>query len=264
MKTNDKKAFFFDFDGTIWFGSFGEKTLKALNALHAKGHLLFYNSGRSKGNTRFDKTKEIPFDGFLFGGCHAEANGRIIFRSDISREIMSEVIALEKEYGLEICYEGAEGVYKRRGILPKYYGEELDDLSVLLDTEKYPMSKFSIIKKEVEGGYEPAPQEVLYRLSQYFDITDLNNYIEFMQKGTGKDFLAEKAINALGLDMDDVYAFGDSLNDLDMFELCKHNVAIGHSPSELKQRAEYVTTEELNGVYEALVHLGFVTEEECK
>ena len=33
MKTIEKKAFFFDFDGTIWFGRFGEKTLKALKDL---------------------------------------------------------------------------------------------------------------------------------------------------------------------------------------------------------------------------------------
>ena len=64
MDKNNKKVFFFDFDGTLWFGKYGEKTLQALNILHEKGHLLIYNSGRSMGNTRFKRLEPIPFDGF--------------------------------------------------------------------------------------------------------------------------------------------------------------------------------------------------------
>ena len=147
MEKVDKKAFFFDYDGTVWFGSYGEKTLKALEVLHGKGHLIFYNSGRSKGNTRKEKVALIPFDGMLYGGSHAEIGGKTVFRNDISRSIMEEVISLEKENDLLIIYEGVEGVYKRKGILPQYNGEEQDDVSVLLDVENYPITKFSIIKK---------------------------------------------------------------------------------------------------------------------
>jgi phosphoribosyl 1,2-cyclic phosphate phosphodiesterase len=49
-------------------------------------------------------------------------------------------------------------------------------------------------------------------------------------------------------------------NDLEMFKVGGHNIAINHSPDELKSLAEYVTTEEENGVYEALVHLGLIDE----
>ena len=45
-----------------------------------------------------------------------------------------------------------------------------------------------------------------------------------------------------------------------MFKVGGHNIAINHSPDELKTLAEYVTTEEENGVYEALVHLGLIDE----
>ena len=139
MENTNRKAFFFDYDGTIWFGRFSEKNLKALKKLHEKGHLLFYNSGRSKGNTRKDKVALIPFDGFLYGGSHIEYKSEDIFRRDIPKEVMSEIVAIEKEYNLLISYEGVEDIYKRKGAMPQFYGNELDDTVALLDTEKYPV-----------------------------------------------------------------------------------------------------------------------------
>ena len=102
MENINRKAFFFDYDGTIWFGRFSEKTLKALCKLHEKGHLLFYNSGRSKGNTRKDKVALIPFDGLLYGGSHIEYNGKDIFRKDIPKDIMKEIVAIENANNLLI------------------------------------------------------------------------------------------------------------------------------------------------------------------
>jgi hydroxymethylpyrimidine pyrophosphatase-like HAD family hydrolase len=263
MRNNQKKAFFFDFDGTLWFGSYGEKTLKALKILHDKGHLIFYNSGRSKGNTRKERVSLIPFDGMLYGGSHAEIGDKTVFRKDIPRFIIEEVISLEKAHGLLIIYEGVKGVYKSKGILPQYNGEEQDDISILLDTENYPITKFSIIKKQDENGeYLSIPSEVIQKLNEHFFIVDLDHYAECMLKGMGKDFITEKVVKYLGMEKQDVYAFGDSLNDLAMFKACHHRIAIGHSPEELKALAEYVTKEEQNGVYEALVHLGFISESE--
>ena len=221
--------------------------------------MLFYNSGRSKANSRFDRLVEIPFDGFLFGGCHSEsARGEVLYRSDISKEGIALALDLEKQFDLLIIYEGVHGVYKRKGILPKFRAEELEDISVLKDDKAYPMSKFSIIKKELQCGYEPVPEQVLERLSKHYIIIDLVNYVECIQKGHGKDVIILKTLEKLGLDVKNTYAFGDSLNDLPMFEVCQSSIAIGHSPSELKNLAVYVTKEEENGVWEALNALGFV------
>ncbi|MBQ7373584.1 MAG: HAD family phosphatase [Clostridia bacterium] len=261
MRNNSKKAFFFDFDGTIWFGRYGEKTLKALRQLHSDGHLLVYNSGRSKGNNPAERLKPIPFDAFLCGGCIAEVFGEEIFRKDLSKEMVEKSLKIERKYDLLNLYEGVVGVYKRRGILPKFNGEELDDTDVLLDVETYPISKFCIIKKVDENGeYLLAPESALKEYSQDFDIVEFKNYYEVTQKGTGKDVVCKLLIEKLGLKKENCYFFGDSLNDLSAFLIGGRNVAIGHSPNALKEKAEYVTTLEEDGVYEALVHFGFVEE----
>ena len=88
-ESNDKKALFFDFDGTLWFGKYGDKTLETLKKLHEKGYILVYASGRSRGNTDFELIKDLPFDALTFGGCEAEIDGKIIYRRDFSREQVS-------------------------------------------------------------------------------------------------------------------------------------------------------------------------------
>ena len=261
MKNNQKKAFFFDFDGTLWFGKYGEKTLKAILKLKEQGHLLVYNSGRSKGNNPAERLKPVPFDAFLCGGCNAEIFGEVVFRKDFSKEQMQKVLKIERDFDLDNLYEGVVGVYKRRGILPVFNGEELDDISVLLDVKTYPISKFCIIKKEREKRqYLPAPKEAIEKLSDEFDVIEFSNYYEVTQKGTGKDVLCKLLIQKLGLKIEDCYFFGDSLNDLSAFLLGGNNVAIGHSPDALKQKAQFITTLEEDGIYEALHHFGFVEE----
>ena len=259
MKTSDKKAFFFDYDGTIWFGSYGQKTLKALKTLTEKGHFVFYNSGRSKANTRFDRLGEIHFDGFLFGGCHLELFGKTLFRSDLSREQISAAIAIEDEFNLRVIYEGVYGVYKKRGVLDWLDGVEQDDISILLDVEKYPVSKFSVIKQRDENGeYMPIDSRAMQKYAEHFKVIEFNNYLECVQKGLGKSVLAQMVVDELGLKKENTYAFGDSMNDYEMFTWCNNSVAIGHSPEALKKRAVFVTQEELDGVHEALVHLGII------
>ena len=256
----DKKAFFFDFDGTIWFGHFGEKTLKALKDLHEKGHLLFYNSGRSKANTHFDKIQDVPFDYFLFGGCHAEtSSGEVLYCSNITKEAMQDTVEIENQYDLLIIYEGTKNVYKRKGILTWIPCEELEDNTVLVDANAHPISKFSIFKRKNEqGGYDPICSQALECLAKHYILIEMGSYVECIQKGHGKDVIIKIATNILGIDLKDTYAFGDSMNDFPMFETCAKKVAIGHSPNELKALATYVTKEEENGVWEALNAFGFV------
>lgn len=259
MKNIGKKAFFFDFDGTIWFGQFGARTLKALKTLKEKGHYIFYNSGRSKGNTYFDKISEISFDGFIFGGCHVEVATKTLFRRDMTKEQMGVALALEEEYDLHIVYEGVNGVYKRNGVTEWRVGEQVNDIRVLLDVEKFPVSKYSIIKTKTEKGeYLPLPKKVIEELEKHFKVVDFENYVECVQKDLGKSVMAQLVVDELKIDMKNVYAFGDSMNDYEMFVWSKNGVAIGHAPEPLKAIAIYVTNEELDGVWEALTHLAII------
>ena len=64
---------------------------------------------------------------------------------------------------------------------------------------------------------------------------------------------------ALGIDLADTMAFGDELNDLEMFKTVGYGVAMGDAVPELRALAQYQTgTVEEDGIYNALQHLGII------
>ena len=62
-----------------------------------------------------------------------------------------------------------------------------------------------------------------------------------------------------GFTMEQAYVFGDSSNDLAMFEFADHAVAMGCHDPVLDPHAEYVTAEvEQDGIARALEHYGLI------
>lgn len=74
-------------------------------------------------------------------------------------------------------------------------------------------------------------------------------------KATGIQFLTEY----LQIDSSDCYAFGDSINDMEMLQYVPHSVAMGNAVEDVLQVAEYRTTDILeNGIENALHHYGLI------
>ena len=62
-------------------------------------------------------------------------------------------------------------------------------------------------------------------------------YRKGFKKGTGVQYMYER----LGIPKENTYAFGDGINDIEMFELVGHGIAMGNAIDELKAVAEAVT-----------------------
>ena len=63
----------------------------------------------------------------------------------------------------------------------------------------------------------------------------------------------------LGIDRENSYAFGDSTNDLSMFEYARHTIAMGEHAKELEPYTEYITRRvEEDGVAYAMKHYGII------
>ena len=70
-------------------------------------------------------------------------------------------------------------------------------------------------------------------------------------KATGIEYMRKY----LGYDMDQIYVFGDSSNDLAMFEYAAHTVAMKNHDSVLEPYTEYVTDSVMNdGIEKAMKH----------
>lgn len=91
-------------------------------------------------------------------------------------------------------------------------------------------------------------------IEKYFDCIYHNaEFIELVPKGFSKVKGIEAIIKHLGVNIEDTYAFGDSLNDIDMLKFVKYGIAMGNSSPEVLEIVQYKTDNiEEHGIYNGL------------
>ena len=68
-----------------------------------------------------------------------------------------------------------------------------------------------------------------------------------------------QVLEYFGIGEGDSYAFGDGSNDLPMFRVVSHSIAMGNAVEELKEAATYVTDDmDADGILHALHHYGIL------
>ncbi|HDI7330654.1 TPA: HAD family phosphatase [Staphylococcus aureus] len=81
-------------------------------------------------------------------------------------------------------------------------------------------------------------------------------FLEFMAKDVSKGNAIKALCQKLGYSVDQVIAFGDSMNDKSMFEVAGLAIAMGNASDELKQYADEITLDHNeNGIPHALKKL---------
>ena len=63
----------------------------------------------------------------------------------------------------------------------------------------------------------------------------------------------------LGIPVEETYAIGDSINDLEMLQFVGHSIAMGNASQSAKDVAEYITTHiHEDGILNALRHYNLI------
>ena len=83
--------------------------------------------------------------------------------------------------------------------------------------------------------------------------------IHIMSPGHGKMAGVRKVSELIGIDVDEIAAFGDSDNDVGMFEGCGYSIAVANASQAAKKAADYVCERpHADGVIEGLGFLGLL------
>lgn len=132
---------------------------------------------------------------------------------------------------------------------------------VAQDLHRHITSNTKINKFILFPGKHEVKQKVIDYLSslKHIDITRSGeDNIEIMKqgvsKGTGVNFLKEK----FGYSRDEIMVLGDQHNDLSMFLEADHSIAMGNAPTDVKEKAKFITkTNRESGFAAAVDHLIF-------
>lgn len=80
-----------------------------------------------------------------------------------------------------------------------------------------------------------------YRKETSFVVTDGGILVQMMKKGVSKAFGVDRVCRAQKIRMDEVMAFGDDANDLELFRACGVPVAMDNAIDVVKQNAAMIT-----------------------
>ena len=263
----EKSALFFDIDGTLLSEKTREIPESAIRALHMAnkaGHLLFINTGRTICSVPTE-IRRLPFDGFLCGcGTHLFFHDEELLAKSLSRKRGRAIIDKVFECNLGGIAEGPEDVY---------FPSRISRFDKLESSRRYFREKGMGIECPIERDVFIYDKLFVYADGQ----SDLKSFLDFIegqdmealdrggnayevvQKGYSKATACEFMLDRLGMTKEQAYVFGDSSNDLAMFEFAIHAIAMGEHDPVLDPYTEFVTKEvEDDGIAYAMERYGLI------
>ena len=218
------KAIFFDIDGTLVSfktHEISKTTLEALYALRKKGVKLFIASGRHL--LIMDNLSGFPFDGYVcMNGSLVFDRGKVIYSHPLDQADAASVIDLA-ETGQIPCV-----LFTEKNVAMNCRTERTEQLFRMI---RLPEPEYASLMP-----YKP----------EFTDIVPEN-----ISKAEG----ISRVIAGYGIGREEVMAFGDGGNDVEMIEYAGIGVAMGNALPDVRKHADYVTsTVDEDGIVAALRH----------
>lgn len=271
---------FLDVDNTLFspeLNAIPESSMVAISKARTNGHKVFLCTGRSLAECMKYLNHEV--DGFIFGaGGMVYAEGHRIFDNPLPKDVVDSYLSIADEKGIPATLEAAAGCYYNKigyRAMKNYYAYHCEGEKEILEElhkngtfamknrhESDPVYKMCFFldtyeeclsfQKEVKSPY------VLTILKEdpfiQAWITELTN--GQISKATGickvLEYYDAKKEEAIGI--------GDSANDFPMFEASGIKIAMGNASEDLKEKADYITSDILdNGIYNAFLHYGLIS-----
>ena len=262
---------FFDIDNTLLSHrshSIPSSALEALKLAKENGHLLFICSGRSVlGASRF-------YDQDLFDGLIAGSGSCVLFHNEpvISRvlpdDMVRKVVSLSEEYDfgfyLQCVTKNLVNTYGYER-LGHFFLKDEAGLREMGFTRMDSFPKGEVLKVDTFYREDAPVSEIRNRFPKelddcsHLDPTRIDFGSELTLHGVSKGSAISDLFRILDRDPKDTYGFGDSENDISMFQACGAGIGMGNADPETKEAADYITTDiEEDGIRNAMVHFGLI------
>lgn len=253
------KAIFFDIDGTLLSKKNQRitKELKAtLDKARDKGILLFVATGRHNLEIQNLKLKEdYCFDGYLtLNGCYCYNDKEIIYQADIDKQDITNIIDLLKQTDIACMFVEGKDMYINK-INQRVIKAQADihtpvpdvlNIERALKNDIYQIIPY-VTKEEIKPFLEVTKN---CRATSWhplaYDIIPLEG---------GKSKGVEATLQYYGLQREEVMAFGDGHNDIDMLEYVGLGICMENGEEVTKKASDFITKSvDDKGIEYALKH----------
>ena len=279
------KAVFFDIDGTLVNDrkSVLKSTKDAIKIVKEQGVLVGVATGRGPFFVK-DLMEDLNLDfAVTYNGQYIFTKDKVLFTSPISKLHLRQLITYAKKEGKEIAL-GTKDAMVGSKIMSFGMGSFSQRISrfvpsVLTRTVSHSFNRLVskiVPQKEEDLLYlmnQPiyqvlmlmTPEESEKAAADFDDLklTRSNPFaVDIINRGNSKLEGIRRVGKEYGFDLNQVMAFGDSDNDLEMLAGVGMSVAMGNGSSSVKEVAKHITTSnQQDGIHKALEHFGVLASE---
>ena len=259
------KIIFFDIDETLYRKATNylpESTARAIRALKARGIIPAIATGRTLAALP-DKVRALAdAEGIeLFvtiNGQYNQYRGEPLATNPMSIGEIERFNALFARHGWDYTYVGAEQMASNRQ--SARMDEALAGIGPYIVAPDYylhqPVYQYLLY---IDPAEETALNDSGELGRDYHAMRWHPFSVDLLHADGSKARGIKRVCEALGVPLDETMAFGDGLNDVEMFKTVGYGVAMGDAVPELQALAQYQTgTVEEDGIYTALQHLGII------
>lgn len=257
------KAIFFDVDGTLISNDrpyIREDVIEALKQLREKGIKLFIATGRHYLELeKLGINEQFTFDGYLtLNGGYCFNDHDIIFKNPINKEDVAKIVAYTTEHNLACSFVEADELYVNL----------VDDIviraQIFLNT---PIPPIMDIQRALNNDvYQIDPfvndQEILNIMAIAAHCKYTKWYeggYDVIPKNGGKKDGIKAILDYYGFTLNEVMAFGDGHNDVEMLSYVGIGVCMDNGHEESKACSDFVTKNaDEDGIVYALEHFGLL------
>lgn len=260
-KLKNIKLLVTDIDGTLLKdnGTIGTHTKQLLEKVYSMGIHIAIATGRSQAALPEIIYKMPCFEYVITGNgtsIYYIPERKLIYDCKMPAVLAAKIIDvfIESGFQMEVVIEG------RAYVSDEYYNNPLilnipQNMVKYVQSTRFPTPDIYKLTQEHIDDIESLvlviddineKRIIRNRVEQFENIyvtTSVDHYIECNHIEARKGRTMEKLGRMLGVSIDEIIAFGDSENDLDMIECAGIGVAMGNASEDVKKKANIITSD---------------------
>ena len=208
-----------------------------------EGIEIILSTGRPfNGMKRYKDMIENDNYSIVFNGAIiADTNGNFIYNKVIDSDISKSILNLYKKYDVYLhVYSGERYIVSEPDFYYERYieREKITDTIIGLDNiNNFEFSKMVFIGDRDE--LEKLQNDIRNNFNVHTSFSH-TNFLEVLASGINKGTALEWLCNKKGISREEIIAFGDNYNDIEMIEYAGIGVAVGNAEESVKKSADYV------------------------
>ena len=279
------KAVFFDIDGTLVNDrkSVLKSTKEAIKIVKEQGVLVGVATGRGPFFVK-DLMDDLDLDfAVTYNGQYIFNKDRVLFASPIDKGSLRQIISYAKANQKEIAMGTRQDVVGSRimsfglsplsqlvsRFVPKFLTRTISNSFNRMVSKAVPQKEEDLLDLINQPVYQVlmlmTPEESNQAATEldHLKFTRSNPFAaDIINQGNSKLEGIRRVGKEYGFDLNQVMAFGDSDNDLEMLAGVGMSVAMGNGSSSVKEVAKHITTSnQEGGIHKALEYFGVLSSE---